>query len=104
MIYSLNASAHRGARQTKGVKSAGLLGINTPQGDNLQKSSTTHGGMVIFQVGVGMKYWITTFQATGIALFAGAIVATPRADSAIFWGVWLILIGYFFHSLTGGKQ
>ena len=51
-----------------------------------------------------MKYWITTFQATGIALFAGAIVATPTANNAIFWGVWLILIGYFFSSLTGGNK
>lgn len=51
-----------------------------------------------------MKYWITTFQATGIALFAGAIIATPTANIAIFWGVWLIMIGYFFQSLTGGKQ
>ena len=50
-----------------------------------------------------MKYWVTTFPATGIALVAGAIVATPTADIAIFWGVWLILIGFFFHRLTGGK-
>lgn len=29
-----------------------------------------------------------------IALFAGAMMATPKADNAIFWGIWLILRGY----------
>ncbi|WP_298068771.1 hypothetical protein [uncultured Mailhella sp.] len=51
-----------------------------------------------------MKYWVTTFQATGIALFAGAIVATPTSDIAILWGVWLIFLGYIFHELAGGKK
>lgn len=51
-----------------------------------------------------MKYWITTFQATGIALFAGAIIATPTVGIGVFWGAWLIGLGFFFHSLTGGKK
>jgi hypothetical protein len=46
-----------------------------------------------------MKYWITTFQATGIALFAGALIANPPVPSAVFWGVWLIFVGAFFHHL-----
>ena len=47
-----------------------------------------------------MKYWITTFQTTGIALFAGAVIADPFQPTAIFWGVWLVLVGGFFHHLV----
>lgn len=50
-----------------------------------------------------MKYWITTFQATGIALFVGSMVASPPVYSGVFWGMWLIGIGFFFYMLTGGK-
>lgn len=50
-----------------------------------------------------MKYWITTFQATGIALFAGAVIANRPQEMAIFFGVWFIFLGYVFHALQGGK-
>ena len=51
-----------------------------------------------------MKYWITTFQATGIALFAGSIVASPTVGIGVFWGVWLILVGFFFSRLKGDDK
>ena len=51
-----------------------------------------------------MKYWMTTFQATGIALFAGSVVASPTLGSGVFWGVWLIFLGYFFASLKGERK
>lgn len=51
-----------------------------------------------------MKYWITTFQATGIALFAGAVIAEPAKLNAVFWGIWLIIVGAIFNNLLGGKH
>lgn len=51
-----------------------------------------------------MKYWMTTFQATGIALFAGAIIADPPKLNAVFWGVWLIIVGALFNAIAGGKH
>ena len=61
--------------------------------------------MRIFRVEDGqMKYWITTFQAAGIALFAGAIIAEPPKYNAVYWGVWLILVGAIFNGLMGGKN
>ena len=51
-----------------------------------------------------MKYWILTFQATGIALFAGSIVASPTVTAGVWWGVWLILIGFFFYVISGGDS
>ena len=44
-----------------------------------------------------MKYWITTFQATGVAMFAGSIIATPPNAFLAFWGAWLVLLGFFFY-------
>lgn len=54
--------------------------------------------------GCGMKYWITTFQMTGIALFVGAMVAETSIPLGVFWGIWLIFIGFIFHSLIGGNN
>ena len=51
-----------------------------------------------------MKDWITTCQAPGSALFAGAIIAGPPKVNAVFWGVWLILVGALFHAIAGGKH
>ena len=60
--------------------------------------------MVIVKREAKMKYWITTFQATGIALFAGSIVASPTVGIGVFWGVWLILVGFFFSRLKGDDK
>ncbi|MGN0008489.1 MAG: hypothetical protein ACI33N_02380 [Desulfovibrionaceae bacterium] len=30
-------------------------------------------------------------------------LAAPAVGMGVFWGVWLIIIGYFFHSLAGGR-
>lgn len=54
--------------------------------------------------GDGMKYWITTFQATGIALFAGSVVASPTVGIGVFWGAWLIFLGFLFSRLHGGEK
>ena len=51
-----------------------------------------------------MKYWITTFQATGIALFAGSVVASPTVGFGVFWGAWLIFLGFLFSRLHGGEK
>lgn len=51
-----------------------------------------------------MKYWITTFQGTGVALFAGSVIATPTASWGVLWGVWFVLIGFVFSILHGGDK
>ena len=43
-----------------------------------------------------MKYWITTFQATGVAMFVGSLIATPPSYFATFWGVWFVAVGFVF--------
>lgn len=74
--------------------------VSSPRGDNLQKSSTT--GKIAARV-EAMKYWISTFQMTGVALFVGAMVADEPTLMGVAWGIWLIILGYLF-TLLGGKE
>ncbi|MCQ2444791.1 MAG: hypothetical protein MJ061_04790 [Mailhella sp.] len=51
-----------------------------------------------------MKYWITTFQATGVTLFAGAVIAEHDQSIAAFYGAWLIIAGGILNGLFGGGK
>lgn len=48
-----------------------------------------------------MKYWILTFQGTGIALVAGSLITNPPLLLGSVGGMWLIIMGFLLYLLEG---
>lgn len=48
-----------------------------------------------------VKYWIDTFQFTGIAMLAAAFITKPPHMTGIAVGLWLVVFAYLLNLFTG---